>query len=391
MPPAKFGRRPLINSLALRSTFYQTAALLAATGILSFFIFNAADNLERLGVAFGFDFLTKEAGYTVGESFIPHSARDTYRRTFVVGALNTLYVAVVSLALATVLGTIMGVARVSSNWLVAKLSAMYVEVCRNVPELLHIMFWYAVTRSLPPPRQALHPLQGVFLSNRGLSIPAPTDDPVFKWMVLALATGAIATLLLARIRRAPRALLAGRSCSLFMPSLILVFGLPLAVWILAGRPASMDFPELRGFNFHGGWTLTPEFVGLVTGLVVYHSGFIAEIVRAGILSVGRGQREAARALGLKPRSILARIVLPQALRVAVPPITNQYLSLVKSSSLGVVIGYPELVNIGNTAINQTGQAIEVLIIIMSVYLVISVSISAAMNIYNRFIMLKGMA
>jgi general L-amino acid transport system permease protein len=298
---------------------YQAAAIAVALGVAWFFISNTLANLEERRIASGFGFLGREAGFEIGESaFLRYGASDSYLRALLVGLTNTLAVALIGIVLATGLGSVIGLCRLSRNPLLSGLSATYVEFVRNVPLLVQLFFWYAViTEGMPGPRDALSPLPGVFLSNRGIFFPTFTS-----------------------------------------------------------------VPELQGFNFVGGVSLTPEFAALLAGLVTYTAAFIAETVRAGILAVDRGQTEAAHALGLSRTQTIRRIVLPQALRVIVPPMTNQYLNLTKNSSLAVAIGYPDLVSIANTTMNQTGQAIEGIAIIMAVYLTISLSISAFMNWYN---------
>jgi general L-amino acid transport system permease protein len=309
-----------------RGRITQAALLAAACLLLWFFASNAAQNLEARRIASGFGFLWREAGFEIGEAgFLAYSAADSYLRALLVGLWNTFRVAVIGILFATLLGTLLGLARLAPNWLLAKLAAAYVEVVRNVPLLVQLFFWYVlIAENLPGPREALQPLPGLFLSNRGIVFPTPWSTPV-----------------------------------------------------------------LSGFNFTGGVTLTPEFAALLTGLITYTAAFIAEIVRAGVLSVGRGQLDAAYSVGLGRRGALRHVVLPQALRLIVPPITSQYLNLAKNSSLAVAIGYPDLVSIANTTMNQTGQAIEGIAIIMAVYLSISLSISALMNWYNRSVALKG--
>lgn len=318
-----------------RAIVYQL--LLAAAVILAagYLIFNAAENLRARHIASGFAFLGREAGFEIGETtLLSYEAADTYLKALAVGLLNTLRVATLSVVFATAIGTALGLARLSLNWLLAALAAGYVEFIRNVPLVVQLFFWYAViTESLPAPAQALNPFPGVFLSNRGLAFPTVT----------------------LRI------------------------------------PMTIDYPALSGFNFSGGATLSPEFAALLLGLALYTAAFIAEIVRAGILAVDRGQFEAAYSLGLSQRQTMRYVVLPQALRVIVPPVTSQYLNCVKNSSLAVAIGYPDLVSIANTSINQTGQAIEGIAIIMSVYLTISLVISLFMNWYNRRYSLRGAA
>jgi general L-amino acid transport system permease protein len=301
------------------------AALLFAVGFL---FHNAAQNLEARKIASGFAFLWREAGFEIGETGgLAYSAADSYLRALAIGLANTFRVAAIGVVLATVLGALLGLARVSPNWLLAKLAAGYVETLRNIPLLVQLFFWYAlISEVLPGPAEALNPLPGVYLSNRGIFFPLPGD-----------------------------------------------------------------WPALSGFNFAGGVSLSPEFAALLVGLVTYTAAFIAEIVRAGILSVPRGQVDAARSMGLGRRDALRYVVAPQALRLIVPPMTSQYLNLTKNSSLAVAIGYPDLVSIANTTMNQTGQAIEGVAIIMAVYLSISLSISAFMNWYNQRVALRGLA
>jgi general L-amino acid transport system permease protein len=347
---------------------------------------NTVHNLEVRRIATGFGFLSREAGLPIGESLIEYSPTDTYLRALTVGLLNTLKIAVVGIVLATVLGTLVGIARLSRNWLLSKIAGVYVEVIRDLPLLLQLLFWYAIMQTLPGPRQALNPVEGVFLSNRGLKLPWLEWQNAHSYAVLAFVAGAAGTWFWAR--RATRLRLQdGQPRAVWPVALGLLVGLPLVVWMAFGAPWTVDWPALRGFNFRGGLTMTPEYFALLAGLVLYTAGFIAEIVRAGILAVPHGQWEAAQALGLRPGAVLKQIVLPQALRVIVPPMTSQYLNITKNSSLAVAIGYQDIVSIANTTLNQTGQAIEGIAIIMLVYLTISLSISLFMNWYNARIAL----
>jgi len=377
----------IVNSIAFRGLVYQIL-LGAAVLFLGWYLYaNVNENLDRQGIATGFAFLDEAAGFSIGESLIPFDSGESYGRALVVGILNTLYVALFGIVLATIVGVTMGIARVSSNWLIAKLASVYVEVCRNIPVVLHVIFWASVIRALPPPRQALSPIDGVFIGNRGLIYPVPVANPIYAWVGVALLVGIAGAIVLARWagRRRERT---GQQLPTFWPGLGLILGLPLIVWLLGGAPLEWSVPALRGFNFQGGASLTPEFVALLVGITVYTGAFIAEIVRAGIQSVPHGQVEAARAIGLRPGLVMRLVILPQALRVIVPPTTSQYLSLTKNSSLGVLIGYPDLVNVGNTTLNQTGQAVEAITIMMAVYLAISLSISLFMNVYNRLVAIR---
>jgi general L-amino acid transport system permease protein len=371
----------------IRAIAYQIAFVAAVLGALGFLIHNMLGNISRQNIATGFGFLHREAAFGIGESLIAYSPADTYGRAFLVGLTNTLYVAALGVVLATILGTLMGLARLSTNWLVAKLAQVYVETFRNIPLLLQLFFWWGVLNSVaPPPRQAWQILPDVFVSNRGIVFPVPVANPVYHWMGLALILAIIAVIPLRRWA-ARRQATTGRQFPIGWVGTGLVVGLPAIVFIAAGAPFALNAPALRGFNFSGGSSVSPEFAALLLGLVIYTGTFIAEIVRAGILAVSWGQSEAAMALGLKSGQRMRLVVLPQALRVIIPPLTSQYLGLTKNSSLAVAIGYPDLVSIANTTMNQTGQAVEAIIMIMGVYLFISLTISLAMNLYNRAVAL----
>jgi len=380
-------RPPFWNNPAVRGIVYQLlfVAVVVAAGV--FLVHNTLVNLHRQNIATGFGFLDREAGFGIGESLIPYSPADTYARAFLVGLLNTLYVAALGIVLATILGAVIGIARLSSNWLVSKLSQIYVETFRNIPLLLQLFFWWAMVReSAPAPRQAWQLVPGVFISNRGVNFPMPEADPVHYGMLLALILGVFGAFALRRWAKRRQAL-TGSQFPVVWAGGGLVLGLPLLAFLAAGAPLRLDWPELKGFNFAGGHAVSPEFAALLIGLTVYTAAFIAEIVRAGILAVSWGQSEAAQALGLRPAQTMRLVVLPQALRVIVPPMTSQYLNLTKNSSLAVAIGYPDLVSIANTTLNQTGQAVEGIAMIMAVYLAISLTISLLMNFYNRAVAL----
>lgn len=363
-----------------RATSWQLLALALAALLLGFLVHNTLENLQRNEIASGFGFLTQQSGFQLGESLAASAPEDCYARALWLGLLNTLKVSLLGLVLATLLGTLVGVALLSSNWLLSRLARAMLEAVRNVPLLLQLFLWYGLfTQALPPPRQAWH-AAGFYLSNRGLKLPAPADDPAWAHAVLALLCGILLALGYAAWARRRRASTA--------PAWPIAVALPMLV-LLAEGGAALEWPELKGFNFTGGWALTPELLALLLGLVIYTSAFIAEIVRSGILSVPRGQTDAARALGLAPARILRLVVLPQALRVIVPPLTSQHLNLIKNSSLAVAIGYPDLVSVANTAINQTGQAVEGIALIMAAYLTISLSLSALMGLYNRRVALRG--
>ncbi|WP_431272065.1 amino acid ABC transporter permease [Dankookia sp. P2] len=382
-------RRPLRLSWSderVRAIVWQVLVVGVIGAIVWWLWSNTVHNLEVRRIATGFGFLGREAGLPIAESLIEYSPTDTYLRALTVGLLNTLKVAVVGIVLATVLGTLIGIARLSKNWLLAKIAAVYVEVIRDLPLLLQLLFWYALLQGLPGPRQALQPVGGVFLSNRGLKLPWIEWQDAHSFALIAFLLGAVGTWLYRRAAIAKR-MQDGRPRAVWPVAVGAMLVLPLAVWAALGAPWTIDWPALRGFNFRGGISMSPEYFALLLGLTLYTAGFIAEIVRAGILAVPHGQWEAAQALGLHPGQVLRQIVLPQALRVIVPPMTSQYLNITKNSSLAVAIGYQDIVSIANTTLNQTGQAIEGIAIIMLVYLTISLSISFFMNWYNARIAL----
>ena len=375
-------RDPRVRGIVLQVLFLGIVAAFVA-----FLVHNTLINLHRQNIASGFGFLDREAAFGIGQSLIAYSPTDTYARAFLIGLLNTLYVAALGIVLATIVGTLIGLARLSGNWLVARLAQIYVETFRNIPLLLQLFFWWALLRGAAPgPREAWQVLPDVFVSNRGIVFPVPREHPAFQWMGLAFVGAAAAAYFLHRWARARQAQ-TGRQFPAGWVGLGLIFALPLLVFVGFGAPLSLDVPALRGFNFAGGAAVSPEFGALLLGLVIYTASFIAEIVRAGILAVSWGQSEAAMALGLKPGQRMRLVVLPQALRVIVPPMTSEYLSLTKNSSLAVAIGYPDLVSIANTTINQTGQAVEGIAMIMAVYLALSLLISLMMNLYNRAVAL----
>ncbi|HMN65185.1 MAG TPA: amino acid ABC transporter permease [Burkholderiaceae bacterium] len=364
-----------------RAVLYQVLLLAAVVGVGWFLVANTLHNLSTRQIQVGFGFLSREAGFEIAESHVAYDPSNTYGRALWVGLLNTLWVSALGIVAATILGTLIGVARLSSNWLVARLASAYVEFMRNIPLLLQLFVWYGlVTELLPPVREAIAFGDLAFLSQRGLRYAWPQPSPAWSaagWglaaaFVLALAWGHLA-------RRQQRA--TGAQWPVIWPSLALLVALPVAAWLAGGAPTALDVPQLGGFDFQGGRSLSPEFIALLVGLSTYTAAFIAEVVRGGILSVPRGQTEAAMALGLKPVQRLRRVTMPQALRVIIPPLTSQYLNLTKNSSLAVAIGYPDLVAVANTTMNQTGQAIEAIAILMAVYLAVSLAISLLMNWY----------
>ena len=379
-------RRLNWNDPGVRAVVYQVIALAAVATAVWFLVSNTLHNLSVRNIATGFGFLQREAGFAIGETPIAYTPAYTYGRAIWVGLLNTLRVAVLGIVLATILGTLIGVGRLSRNWLVAKITSVYVEVMRNVPLLLQLFFWYAlITENMPGPRQAHNPLPGVFISNRGLKVPALEGNSL-DWMLAGLGLAIVAILFLGHWGK-KRQEATGHVFPLGRAAIGLLIGLPVAGWLVSGASLTLDMPELKGFNFTGGLTLTPEFAALLLGLVIYTAAFIAEVVRSGIQAVNNGQWEAAGALGLRRKQELRLVVLPQALRVIIPPMTSQFLNLTKNSSLAVAIGYPDIVSVVNTTLNQTGQAIEGILIIMGAYLTVSLSISIFMNWYNKRIAL----
>jgi general L-amino acid transport system permease protein len=366
-----------------RAILFQILSIGVVGLIIYYLASNTVVNLQKQSIATGFGFLNKEAAFEIGESLIPYSAANTYTRALIVGALNTIKVAFVGIVVTILLGTVIGVARLSTNWLVAKLSAIYIEVMQDLPILLQLVFWYAIFyESLPPPSEALCPGAGIYLCKRGVAFTIPEAHPAHLFMLFAFLGACVAAYFIRRWAR-KRQERTGQYFPVFRVSLALLIGLPFIVWLAAGSPMKMNAPKLTVFNFEGGLTVSPEFMALLLGLVLYTSAFVAEVVRAGIQSVSKGQREAAMSIGLRPTQVLNLVILPQALRVIVPPLTSQMLNLTKNSSLAVAIGYPDFVSVANTTINQTGQSIEGVALIMAVYLVFSLSTSAFMNWYNK--------
>jgi general L-amino acid transport system permease protein len=374
---------PFYNDPKKRAILFQVITLLMV-GLLSYYLIsNTLTNLERQSIATGLGFLQKESAFEIGESPIPYSAADTYGRALVVGFLNTLIVSFVGIVITIILGTLIGIARLSSNWLVSKLAAFYIEVLQDIPVLLQLFFWYAFFYNiLPSPRAALNPIMGVFLSNRGLVFAVPEAHPIHKYMAMAVLVALMISYCLRQWAKKRQAR-TGQAFPVIRVSVALVIGFPLLTWVIGGAPTAMNIPLLKGFNFVGGTNISPEFTALLLGLILYTAAFVAEVVRAGIQSVSRGQTEAAMSLGLRSGQVLNLVILPQALRVIIPPLTSQMLNLTKNSSLAVAIGYPDFVSVAGTTINQTGQAIEGVALMMVVYLTLSLLTSAFMNWYNK--------
>lgn len=372
----------------VRAWLFQIITVVAVIALGWFIFDNTQTNLQHRGITSGFGFLENSAGFGIAQHLIDYSEADSYARVFVIGLLNTLLVSVIGIVLATLLGFVIGVARLSPNWMISKLATVYVEVFRNIPPLLQILFWYtAVFLTLPGPRQAHGYLDMFFLSSRGLNMPRalPAEG---AWAFLAsLVVAVIAIVMMVRWAN-KRFEATGQPFHKFWVGLALLLVIPGLSVLIFGSPVHWELPQLKGFNFTGGWVLIPELISLTLALTIYTAAFIAEIVRSGIKSVSHGQTEAARSLGLRPGPTLRKVIIPQALRVIIPPLTSQFLNLAKNSSLAAAIGYPEMVSLfAGTVLNQTGQAIEVIAITMSVYLAISISISLLMNWYNKRIAL----
>ncbi len=376
------------NDPVVRGWVFQIVVVGLVAGLAWYLVSNTIDNLNRQKIASGFDYLGREAGFEIGDSMIAYSPASTYARAIWVGVLNTLRVAILGIIFSTILGTLIGVGRLSPNWLLSKICEWYVEAFRNVPLLLWLFLFYKlISEAFPGPRQAISALWGsLFLSNRGLYFPVPAADPIHKWMGLALLLGIAGAVMVHRWAK-KRQEATGQPFPSIMAGIGILIGLPLLVWLAGGAPATMSWPVLKGFNFEGGTVIQPEFTALLLGLTLYTAAFIAEIVRSGILALHKGQSEAAAALGLSRGQAMRLVLLPQALRVIVPPMTSQYLNVTKNSSLAIAIGYPDLVASINVTINQTGQAIENILLIMAAFLSVSLSISAFMNWYNKRIAL----
>jgi general L-amino acid transport system permease protein len=372
------------NDPKVRSLVYQLA-LCAAVGFLVYgAASNAIENLARAHIASGFGFWENTAGFDISQTLIEYSSRgSTYGRAFWVGLLNTLLVAGIGIIFATIIGFVVGISRLSRNWLVAKVAAGYVEIIRNLPLLLQLLFWYnAVLKALPDIRDSIVVGGGLYLNNRGLFLPEPVFKAGFGAVLIALLAGIVGAVVF-YIWARKRQERTGQQAPVLRVAFALIIGLPLLAYFVAGRPLGFEFPQAGRFNITGGVEILPEFAALLFGLSIYTAAFIAEVVRAGILAVSRGQSEAAYSLGLKPGPTLRLVVVPQAMRVIIPPLTSQYLNLTKNSTLAVAIGYPDLVQVfTGTVLNQTGQAVEVVAITMLVYLCISLGTSLLMNIYN---------
>ncbi|WP_370606326.1 amino acid ABC transporter permease [Pantoea ananatis] len=372
----------------VRAWLYQIVAIIIVVAVVGYLIHNTVINLANRGITSGFGFLERNAGFGIVQHLIDYTEGDTYARVFLVGLTNTLLVSALCIVFASVLGFFIGLARLSDNWLLRKIANIYIETFRNIPPLLQIFFWYfAVLRNLPGPRQALNAFDLAFVSNRGLYVPWPTYAPGSWPFVIALVLAVVASYALFRFNRQHQ-LKTGQFRRTWPVAILMLLLFPFIAHLGFGAAMHWDIPELRGFNFRGGFVMIPELAALTLALSIYTSSFIAEVIRSGIQAVPYGQHEAARSLGLPNPVTLRQVIIPQAMRVIIPPLTSQYLNIVKNSSLAAAIGYPDMVSLfAGTVLNQTGQAIETITITMSVYLIISLLISMLMNFYNRKIAL----
>lgn len=373
----------LFYNPTFRAILFQVIAVAALVFFFYSIVSNALSNLESRGIATGLGFLNQEAGFGIGLSLVEYDETHTYGRTFIVGLLNTALVSVLGILFATVLGFTVGISRLSSNWLISRCAAVYIETFRNIPLLLQIFFWYfAVLQALPSPRQSLSLGESVFLNVRGLFFPGPIFEEGSNLIGMAVIIAIVFIIFLSKWAKNKQTL-TGQQTPLLRYSLLALIGLPTMAYFISGMPITIEYPELKGFNFKGGISIIPELAALVVALSVYTASFIAEIVRSGINAVNHGQTEAAMALGLPRNKTLKLVVIPQAMRIIIPPLTSQYLNLTKNSSLAMAIGYPDLVSVfAGTTLNQTGQAIEIITMTMAVYLTLSLLTSFLMNIYN---------
>jgi general L-amino acid transport system permease protein len=378
-PPRSFS----FNDPVVRGVIYQVVVAVLVVAFLVWIVNNTAINLKAQNKTSGFDFLWKTAGFNISFTLFPFDRTSLYWQAFLVGLTNTILVAAIGIFFATILGFTIGIARLSSNYLVSRLATVYVETIRNIPLLLQLFFWYfAVLKTMPAVKDSLALPLDTFINQRGLFVPKPVPDEQFVWVWVGLAIAAVLWFALSRWAKA-RLEQTGKRFPVFLGGLALSLVVVGIVWVVSGASVTFDPPVLNRFNFKGGLELPPEFVALVFGLSIYTASFIAETVRGGIQSVSHGQTEAAQALGLQDGDRLRLVIVPQAMRVIIPPLTSQYLNLTKNSSLGAAIGYPELVNVfTGTTLNQTGRAIEVIALTMLVYLILSLGTSAIMNWYN---------
>jgi general L-amino acid transport system permease protein len=383
--------RRLIFDEKIRSLVIQTLII----GIFALIIYivtqQTAYNLEKRGIGTGFGFLNMSAGYDISIKLIPYTSDSTHFRAYLVGLINTLLIAVCGCFLATILGFLVGIIRLSSNWLFRNIAYVYVEFTRNVPVLLQIILYYTILLYLPKIKQALVIFDIFYITNRGIYSPAPIFKDGFSIVAWSFVIAIISTIFLKKYLKKKQEQTGNQYPIFYINSALIIFT-PIIFYYIMGMPLDFNHPVLKGFNFKGGMVIRPEFMGMLLGLTIYTAAFISETVRSGIMSVSKGQREASQALGLKNNLVLRLIVIPQALRVIIPPLTSQYLNLTKNSSLGIAIGYADLVHgFGGISLNQTGKAIEIMSMVMVTYLTISLTISLFMNIYNKAVQFKGNA
>ena len=375
--------KKILNDEKIRSTLVQGVGLLFICSVIYYFFINTQVNLTKQNIQTGFGFFKLESGFDISESIIDYWSDDTYLKALFAGILNTIKVALIGNVFAIILGVFIGIGSLSSNWIVKKVSTTYVEIVRNIPLLLQLFFWYTIlTENLPDVKSAIEFLPNFFLTNRGLFIPFPVETMKFFYIFVGLCISCLSFFLLEK-KRDLKTEETGLESPIWQRVNYLVFLIPVLIWLFTGSPTEMSLPSLVGFNFQGGYTFSPEFSALLVGLIIYTSAFNAEIARAGINSIDKGQWEAASSIGLSKKDTMSKIILPQALRVMVPPLTSQILNLTKNSSLAVAIGYPDFVSVTNTTMNQTGQAIECVFIIMVVYLSFSLLTSLVMNVFNN--------
>ncbi len=373
---------PFWRDVRVLAVLSQIAFVLVLAAFAGFLFANLSTAMRQRGLVAGFDYLRNESGFEIGEGLIPYRPTDTYGRAYIVGLLNTLSVSVIGIILSTILGVIVGVARLSTNWLINRLAAIYIEIIRNTPLLVQLVFiYFGVFFQLPPVNQTLELPGGVFANQRGLFVPRPIVSPTFlPWLAL-MAAGIVAAVVIWKL---VTRVFKSSTLGTWLATIVVLILVPTLGWVLLGAPPlTFEVPIRERFNFRGGLTLTPEFSALLTGLVIYTAGFIAEVVRGGIQAVGRGQIEAANAIGLSPMQILRLVIFPQAMRVIVPPLTSQYLNLAKNSSLAIAIGFPDMFAVNQTIANQTGQPVPAIALMMGTYLLMSLFTSLIMNIYNR--------
>ena len=371
------------NRRGVRRLFWQAVLGAVFVAVIGYFVGNVRQNLPRMGIQFGFDFLAQPAGFEIGENLIGFAPGQSIFRAYLAGMVNTIHVAVLGIILATILALLIALARLSPNWLLSKLAWAYIELFRNTPLLLQLLFLHITfAQTLPAPRQAWSPLPGVFLSNRGLLLPALGVEPAHVWAAAAFVLGLAGAGFGPPPARRRQEATGIRPATGWKTAALLV-GLPLVVFVAGGAPLALDLPALRGFNFQGGHTMSPEFATILFGLVFYSAAFMAETMRAGILGIRRGQIDAAKSLGLGRLATMRLVVLPQAMRIIVPPLTSQYLSLTKSSSLAVAVGYPDLMRVYTVVTADTGRPIECIAVVVAVYLTLSLLTALFMNWYNR--------